>query len=441
MYSNGIKWYYRLVEIPEFDGQKKSRALLQDISRTEGHLIVCMEVPAQPKNYHMFADFPSYVSFFKHQFGFLPERRCFFEVISGDDPQKSHFDVDLHREKLPEGMTLDSAFESIKDDLLIAIIEGYMTMGIKLNPEKDILIFTSHGENKRSMHVIITNYCHTDNKEAEEFYRLVMNIIKNPLINDEIVDKAVYKDNQQFRLVGSQKYGSSRPKTFNEEFCIKGTKYKHILPEEPLDDHHKSYLIFEESLVGSWFTCIFFPQLAKNKVKHNFEVPEDIDAKTAKDAIELYGKFVGVSSNSRNFPYKLSGVRGNIVILQRISSSVCPICDRRHDTENPYLLVNNGSVIFCCRRNEGKRLFVGHLANQTATNTCIGSETKDPDEINDGIEPGFHFGPIVVPEKEIKIAFNPEISFSELASKVPPIPRKKFTATEIPIGFLNSLVK
>ena len=58
----------------------------------------------------------------------------------------------------------------------------------------------------------------------------------------------------------------------------------------------------------------------------------------------------------------------NFVLLQRISESGCPICERVHEKENAFLWVKmlvkeNGitryEIYFDCRRSNGKKILIG----------------------------------------------------------------------------------
>ena len=51
-------------------------------------------------------------------------------------------------------------------------------------------------------------------------------------------------------------------------------------------------------------------------------------------------------------------------MLKRNAKSYCPICNRDHQTENPYMFILGGKVYWDCRRSEGTaaKLLVGYLA-------------------------------------------------------------------------------
>ena len=85
---------------------------------------------------------------------------------------------------------------------------------------ENVLIYTSHGGNKRSIHIVLNKLAHTDHTEAKLFYNEVCKEItiytKAIYTKDkylDFIDPAVYKSNQQFRVLGSQKVGSGLSRT------------------------------------------------------------------------------------------------------------------------------------------------------------------------------------------------------------------------------------
>ena len=79
----------------------------------------------------------------------------------------------------------------------------------------DILIFTSHNENKKSYHIIIDHYYHMNNLEAKAFYNEIISKISPNFT--KFIDHSVYSSIQQYRIVGSQKVNSNRPKIIKLE--------------------------------------------------------------------------------------------------------------------------------------------------------------------------------------------------------------------------------
>lgn len=74
-----------------------------------------------------------------------------------------------------------------------------------------------------------------------------------------------------------------------------------------------------------------------------------------------------------DFPFKLSDIKGSLVLLKRYTPSYCKMCDRVHENENPYLVVAgyNRDIYFYCRRaDKGRRLYLGSLGTRCDETRC-----------------------------------------------------------------------
>ena len=326
VYIEGQKWYYRLIKQSDSDDATESiggvaadiavpraatgrrrtrvRALFEDFPQTTMRERLVVQMTDQ-QGKRSFAVFNSYLEFGKYQLNFAPEKRCFYETILGEFPQKPHFDVDINIEKNP-GVNS----EEVKDKLIDAIIAVLDEYGITINIASDVIVFTSHGPNKKSYHVIIDHYHHMNNLEARAFYEDV--IAKMPAEIVEFIDRAVYSSKQQFRVVGSQKLNSARPKSLNEKWTYHGNAVVYQYVEEPEDDGHKMILQLEASLVTQVSSCTALPNFIKvdensTGIKATYdddsiEITKDI----ALRALQLLADQAGVSIRDRRFPYRYS---------------------------------------------------------------------------------------------------------------------------------------
>jgi hypothetical protein len=375
---NGIKWYYRLKQQPE--GDKIKKGLFTDVPRhaLTGSLIVGLSYhdANSNKEFRLYTNFKSYLEFGIYQLKLQENERCFYEIILGESSQKPHFDIDI------DNMTILG--EDIKDNLIDSVVKVLSERGVDLKINKDILIYTSHGKNKQSYHVVINNYCHTNNVEAKAFYDNVMDYIKPEF--SQWIDSAVYSPTQQFRIVGSQKLGSTRKKIFQEKWTYKGKIIEYEYPEAADSMEHKMIMQLEASIVGFTGNCRFLPPFEPriDKIK-SYTESEDIDIKDAKEALNLVAAAGNISVNDSRFPYKFLGINGPIVMLKRTKSSCCKICNRVHEHENPYLLVvgDEKSVYFHCRRApENKKLYLGKLTpNPDSPIKKVEKEEPSPEQV------------------------------------------------------------
>jgi len=116
--------------------------------------------------------------------------------------------------------------------------------------DKDIILFQSHGDRKvkYSYHIYVDNYFHLNNTEAKIFYNMVFGLI--PEQYHQFIDSSVYSKTQQFRLIGSQKEGSNRPKTPIFEYILNDKDYYYNVYQKWDHPMNKHFEFFINSLVS-----------------------------------------------------------------------------------------------------------------------------------------------------------------------------------------------
>lgn len=392
------KWY------PYFNSRDPSLhkcSLLDDYTLATLHgklcIMFCLQTVSN-KQVRLFAVFPTHYDFMKYQLKFPPERRCFFETILGHQTQKPRFDIDVDLSALTQRTDLNIAYdqiqpfvESIKDSVISGCKRVLLEKGIVLDLERHVCIFTSHGPTKRSFHIVLPKFCHTNNVEAKSFYDKVLSLIPESIRS--FVDSAVYSTKQQFRCLGSQKIGSGRIKRFCETWMyVESRTVDKVTPEQTTDSEKheeetsptptptqitfifdedvsssniKDLIQLELSLISFTVNCVVLPSFLslddKPKLRTTFEEVE-VTLEDAKSALRLYAESRKTSVSHPAFPYRLGPVQGSFVTLKRIRHSNCPICNRIHEHENPFLTVvgPDKTVSFNCRRST-KAIYVGTL--------------------------------------------------------------------------------
>ncbi len=371
-YLNRTKWYYRLKEKKDMQGRIQ-KGMFSDHPRhtLTSALIVALSYNDTTTNkvFRLYTFFKSYLEYGMYQMKLPQNERCFYEIILGESTQKPHFDVDIANSPNTTNNTTNNTTtqttdgEAVKDDLVASIVKTLKDRDIELNMSLDILIYTSHGPDKQSYHVIVNNHCHANNVESKAFYDAVMDHVNHNYA--QWIDRAVYSPTQQFRIVGCQKIGSKRIKTFQKKWMYQGKEINYEYPEEPDSPEHEMVMQLEASVIGFTGNCRFLPPFEPraDQIKHYTE-SDDITTDDASNAIKLIGAAGNISPHDPRFPYQFTGINGPIVMLKRTKPSRCKICDRVHQHENPYLLVvgEEKSVFFFCRRApEHKKLFLGKL--------------------------------------------------------------------------------
>lgn len=376
---HGIKWYYRLKPQKDSNGRLK-KGLFSDTPRhvLANALVVSFTYydVVNNKTLRLYSHFKSYLEYGIYQFKLPQHERCFYEIILGESTQKPHFDVDI------DNVIING--EDVKNNLIDGIITVLENIGIEINLTTDILVYTSHGSNKQSYHIVVNNHCHANNVEAKGFYHKVVDMMKPEFV--QWVDKAVYSPTQQFRIVGSTKIGSERVKTFQKSWKYHDQEITFNYPEKPEDDNHEFVMQLEASIVGYTGNCKFLPpfQPRLDQINHYDNDVDDVTQQEADEAINLIGLAGNISIKDPRFPYKFLGINGPIVMLKRIKPSRCKICCRVHEHENPYLLVigEERSVYFHCRRApEEKKLYLGKLDPNPESPEVKNSGEPSPEQI------------------------------------------------------------
>jgi hypothetical protein len=300
-------WYHRLDLVPRTQRHE------------EGPVYV-----ARYENYYSFTFFPTW----KELYNFISSegigRMSLYEVIP-DEWQKLHFDLDII-----DGVCHQDVLEETVSGIELSFQQLYHQ---PLNLTHDLLVYESHGNGKYSYHIVIDNYSVSGKKQAKAFYH---NVIANMTNYTKYVDSAVYKSNQQFRLLGCCKHNTDRVKKFVPTWNYKSN----IITYNGSED---SALRFRSSLVS---LTSYTRRLPNIDVEPDYSLDDEyLSLPEVKMVLRLCAQHINP------FPFVLREVKGKIIVLKRISPSFCNICRRVHQHENPFVLVRNDSVVFYCRRN------------------------------------------------------------------------------------------
>lgn len=370
----GKRWYYRLV--PTTEGRGKSLLEAYNSSTVASSLIVCFTPSSLPNNpraltkegnpIRLYSLFPSYLEFYDYSVKFSQSDRCFYEMIFGERPQKPHFDIDIGEDALkrhPED-TLDSLAENVKDDLI-----GVLLTLLDVQPS-DILLYSSHGSNKRSYHLLVNGVYHSNNNQAKIFYEKTMRAMCG--VYSDLIDHAVYSSRQQFRIVGSQKVRSGRPKIFHETFSWRGQEITHRYSETTENEELKKRIVLYESLVSFTSGCRAIPD---DHVSHRRTYTlGTIEESQVEEVMSMVRSQFGSV-------FSLKDVTLNSIALKRNRPSFCSNCNKTHEHENPYVFIFDGKVYWDCRRSKGSRSLLGTVKSLPQTNDEVFSfgETPPPE--------------------------------------------------------------
>lgn len=416
--ARGRKWWYLFSstdDLVDFGDNKYQLPSLLDeipIQKLKNKVIISFQLP-NPKtgnDTRYYTYYNNYVDFYE-SLTYIPiDRRCCYEKIIGSYLQKPHFDVDISLEEYP--FINDEIFQEILDELITAIDTTLLEKGVEIDLFKDVLVFTSHNNKKKSCHVVIDHYVHSNNNEAKGFYQDVTNRMDSDY--KQFIDDAVYKSTQDFRIMGNQKYGSNRIKTFQRKWNYRGNEIEFSFPDELYESNSDYSIILRDRSFGPYSTKLYSSN--DNKYSLNEEIyllkcslvgwSEDCEIlpfyeynkKESSVGMDCINHIVIKSSFSDQgytykdvdmtrevilrsyfmtkeyfikkkygFPFEIGNIKKSKIDLMRKRPSYCPLCDRGHDTQNTFLWLTGNSyrIYYKCYQNSGGKLLIGYYDNKT----------------------------------------------------------------------------
>lgn len=350
------KWYMFLNKKDE-DGNYNKKSLLKYENYNNTGIVVCKETTNRA-----FSNFSSFLSFYDYLNRTPENYKCFYEYIFGNYAQKIYADFDIKKLQDPSKMKYvpntpliesenitESACVS-SDESWLAVVE-YIDCVKRIFPQiedEDILIFNSHRENKYSYHVVIDRWCLPNSEQNKICFSKIMEIYPDEY--KHMIDHSMYKSIQAFRIYGCHKWGVTSSKVVDQ-----GSLWR------PLNSNCNLEIeIFLASLISNTSYCNFLPSFENPKKKQNFE-SISISENNLTRALNMCCNFENCQID--DLPYVVGEIRSGLVLMRRVKSSFCNVCNRIHETENPYLIFSKkGNVYLDCRRNEkGKKLKLGNL--------------------------------------------------------------------------------
>lgn len=305
---------------------------------------------------------------------------------------KLHFDIDVTKDDIsPLLGDSESIFEGefryhhILKPYLIAIMNVFQQLFPSEYDETslfdNLLVFEAHKNTKISFHIVIDGYylpCY----ECWLFFKEVVDHLRSRAeFASEVADHSVYKKNQSFRLLGSNKramvkravkeiYSGPPLRIRDREFSRQSMIESSFLGEEV-----KKELIIPRilprSILSHTMGCIriTFPRTEQplNVLGKNIEDPRnDVSDDELVGVMRVFANSSLSKTPDGKEAFKFSAItRGGIVCLRRQCKNFCKVCERDHENDNPFLtLSSTGDVYYNCRRaQESKRGFRYYIGN------------------------------------------------------------------------------
>lgn len=275
-----------------------------------------------------------------------------YEHITPDSKQKPRFDIDIS-EKMDEEES-DLYVKRVLVEIVL-IVKSY---GARIDFD-DLYVYSSHspGGEKKSYHIIVNKIYHNNNREAKRLYIDVLESLVGKGYDrkeDPFLDSAVYKTAQLFRLPLCSKLGhEDRPKKLIKKFSSDGLEIEKIA-----DTYDDQLDVFRKSLVTYCENCSHIPiEVPEIKKSQNISG----DDRRLFPAVNLVRDLYGDS-------LEYSHVSGAFCIFRNKYGVDCPVCNRVHKSENPYLFFAEydrlrestvWNVFFSCRRSNDKKENIG----------------------------------------------------------------------------------
>lgn len=344
-------WYTSLVK------SENKRSLMNYVDIEIKNLVVSQKLDNM--YFTVFNTYADYAMYFVKKV--TEPKKCFYEIIYGNHIQKPYFDVDVKIGPVSnENVLTISDAVKLRDQIIDSILKEFDYIKIE-----DIMVFNSNSSEKYSYHIIVDNWCTVDNEENKIFCSKVNSNIDTNL--SIFIDSLVYKSIQQLRIYKCHKYKSDRTKILDPI-----TKWKP--KEKPISQDHEYCLILSGSLVGNTSYCKAIESLKPIEKKKKWEgndifIGEDDPQK----CLDL------LVDDNFNIPYTVKSVEGSMIMLNRHLPSMCKICNRIHENENPYLIVvgNKRKIYFDCRRTDsGRKLYIGELGETGYANLLDEDQVK-----------------------------------------------------------------
>jgi hypothetical protein len=350
---HGRRWYRLLVVGDQTtDVFRGARPLFVDypIDTLSSKLLVCFTPQLDDRVTRLFSVFNTYVDFYKYVELIDVEQRSFYEIIIGEQAQKPHFDIDVSISELEPTVDAVALTIALRDAVISGVADTLASMGVSLNLDRDLLLYTSHGMNKQSIHLVIGTYCHSNNREAKEFYRRVMErVTRDGVVSPahlRFIDGSVYSTLQQFRILGSRKIGSDRVKQFQPVFEYRQCRVSHVYPEVVTTPAQLDLLQLLESLCSIAAGATRLPALQEERPSVSSFCPQDINENGISKALEHV--------NKQHFQVRT--IQGNRIELRRLVPTYCTVCRRTHEHDNPFITLYNGTIYWHCRHGKPIKL-------------------------------------------------------------------------------------
>lgn len=325
---NCQRWYNKYVKVE----RGVSLSNRYDSEQLRRMLVVCWQKPEGDHMKRWFSAFETHASFFTWMSTIPKYEWSFFEYILPEQRQKLYFDIDISVAEFKTifpGKDVKLYSKQLIESLIEKVELFFGERGRQIDREKNLLLFSSSSEAKKSFHLVVDGWFVDDNLQNGKMGNAIRDMLEPH--QQQFIDKGVWKRGQQFRMYGSQKAGSGRVKALERQ--LYGSRKRES----------------KEVFLRSCITYIEGCDQLKISVE---QLPWDTET-FSNDFIdeEILAEIKKQCKNKNNLFYIFDyrGVDKNRIDLMRVRRARCSFCDRIHDSDNAFMIVNQvGKVYYHC---------------------------------------------------------------------------------------------
>ena len=151
------------------------------------------------------------------------------------------------------------------------------------------------------------------------------------------------------------------------------TKILHIL----VRNLHMLEMITFQKFLESSITYVDDCQFIHIDVPEREMILGEIEESEINEIVDLFCVRFDMTKASFDHTFKIRGVNGPFISLQRLRKSYCPICERTHHAENPFLFVAGDGLFYSCRRASGNIFISEYIKEEEVVEDKVVEEVMD----------------------------------------------------------------